>query len=133
MFYKTAIALAATLAFGSASIATDAFARNPEHSNGRTHNAASYTGNTARHAGNVARHGGSGRSGGRVAAGGSVGSRYAGHRGEYSPGYGSDNAYYAQGSGYDSSYNGPDDGYDSSYSPGYRPCLPIPIPVIGCW
>jgi hypothetical protein len=53
-----------------------------------------------------------GHVGGRYIA---AGHRHVGYRGGYGPGY--------------AGYNNP--GYYGSY--GSAPCLPVPVPVVGCW
>lgn len=159
---KIAIALAATVAVGGALIATDAAAAqhaargNPAggaragHANVGAPAQRAVRGNPGVRAG-VGRAGGMGQARyGRAGYGGGYGR--GGYGGGYGPGYapvyGSDDPGYAPVYGYDSGYGpgyAPVYGYDSGYAPGYAPvygygygpgvipCVPAPIPVIGCY
>jgi hypothetical protein len=134
-----AIALVAAIALGTVSIAADASAHSPGRDNGRDNSAAH---NPGRHPGS-ARIGSGQQRGGHVARG-DIAIRHAGHRGGYAPSYGYQNGYGAPVYGYESSDDnsyGYDRGYVAepgyAYGPGYGsravPCLPVPVPVIGCW
>jgi hypothetical protein len=157
LMLKIAIALAATAAMGGALIATDAMAAqhaargNPaggaraSHANVGAPAQRAVRGNSGVRAG-VGRAGGMGQARyGRAGYGGGYGRGYA-------PAYGSDAGYdpgyaapvYGYDSGYDPGY-APVYGYDRGYGPGYAPvygygygpgvvpCVPAPIPVIGCY
>lgn len=134
-----AIALVAAIALGTACMATDASAYSPGRDHGRDNGAAR---NPGTHAGGARI--GSGQHGGGSVARGHVAIRHAGRRGGYGynngygvPVYGYDNGD-DSGYGYDGGYvNGPGYGYGPGYGPGYGyrsvPCLPVPVPVVGCW
>jgi hypothetical protein len=70
-----------------------------------------------------------GRVGGRYADRDHVGRQYGGYGGNYAPAYSND---YDPGYAYDGNY-GYGNAYDGGNGPGYGGCLPVPIPVIGCW
>jgi hypothetical protein len=150
LMLKIAIALAATAAMGGALIATDAVAAqhaargNPaggaraSHANVGAPPQRAVRGNSGVRAG-VGRAGGMGQ-----ARYGRTG--YRGYGPGYSPAYGSDAGYdpgyapvypgYAPVYGYDSGYDpgyAPVYGYGYGYGPGVVPCVPAPIPVIGCY
>jgi hypothetical protein len=133
--FKIAIALAATAAMGGVLFATAATAaQNPKGSHPGAARGASHA--------SVARGNGGGRATvGRAHAGRDVGmgqvrGGYARHRGGYGVGY-------APAYGYDAApAYGYDNGYGGGYAPAYAygngygpvvPCVPAPIPVIGCY
>jgi hypothetical protein len=68
-----------------------------------------------------------GHVGGRYADRDHVGRQYGGYGGNYAPAYSNN---YDPGYAYDGNYGY---AYDGSNGPGYGGCLPVPIPVIGCW
>jgi len=148
--FKIAIALAATAAMGGVLFATAATAAQNREGN---HPGAA---RGASHA-SVARGNGGGRATvGRAHAGRGVGTGqvrggYAGYRGGYAGYRGGYGGYRGYGVGYDAApaygYDAaPAYGYDNGYGPGYAPayaygngygpvvpCVPAPIPVIGCY
>jgi hypothetical protein len=122
MLSKTIVTVAAALALGGAFIATDAFAAHPEGGSNGTHTAGSHGAhNTGVHVGG--QRGPGGHVGARYIA---EGHRHVGYRGGY------DNGYYNPGYGYDNGYYGPGYGYDNGHY-GRGPCLPVPVPIVGCW
>ena len=58
--------------------------------------------------------------------------RAGGHGGHARGGYGGHARGGYRGGGYDDGYGG---GYGGYYGPsyGFGPCLPVPVPIVGCW
>jgi hypothetical protein len=155
--FKIAIALAATAAMGGVLFATEATAAqnaaggHPGTARGANHASVARGNGGGRatvgraHAGRVV---GTGQvRGAHAGYRGGYGDRYAPAYGYVAPGYGYDAPAYgydaAPAYGYDAApAYGYDNGYGAGYAPAYAyrggygpvvPCVPAPIPVIGCY
>jgi hypothetical protein len=140
--FKIAIALAATAAMGGILFAAEATAaQNPAGHPGAARGAS----HASVGRGNVGGRATVGRTHAARGVVGEVRRGYAGYRGGYGAGYAPAYGYIAPAYGYDApayGYDAPAYGYDNGYAPTYAygngygpvaPCVPAPIPVIGCY